>query len=1031
MANKTRKRERDVDQAEKVDEAPAKRHRPSIQDKVKLSKLYADLAAEDDDVRLEAAKQIIVKFSPESEPAAKDVEEALVRLIKGLCSQRKAARVGFSLTLTELLRQIFGDTSHKIQHLELDVASVIKMVEEKTKAKGNVPGKEKRDHTIGKLFGFKAIMQSSIVVEPELSLDCWNKLLDQVYRMARDIPWLREECGMVLVEAVRSLKGQPKYQKCAEEVLERLNAFKLVSTPEGVAVWLTVQASYPDSLPEGVWHRKDPLAKKERSRLAKILKEDFNKGESDDSKDEATKTGTTNPNPPFTWDLVFSEILRRDEQNKDDSKKTEFPQFWIDTVDGNLFSSSASHERKAWGFKLLSRMIARVPEQTVTALFSPNLMRTLINQSKKEDRFLHSAALAALSSVQLRAEQDDGTAVSIFVALTSKHGSIEFDRITKTRTLDQILASADDKSLTKIVRHLSSLILRPETEEQSAADSRRQAIADLLLNTVKQYKRYEKFNEKVFLKEVTHRRQGRAPEDRKSNWLRETLETLVECAYFVPAQNADTKKMPLPAISDRSRTMFQERLSSCLTKLLDAKLGARSDVALMVIEMIRSKSSKSTKLELAFKADASVRSTMEKGLQSLDAISASGSIAGNELAAEGFLLLYSLTLLQAYNGEGDAVMMLDDLDASYKAFEASRKVSSKKKKTSTSDGQNAFVEIVLSFSGNTRTLFRRIGEEAFSIFASEITAEGLRSLTEILDTEENLEGQKELFNQDDGDAEEGDSGDDNEDESDVEMIDREADDDDASADSDSSEDDSDGSDDEEDEEDAELTQFNNMLAMTLQTSKPDVNCDAAEDTSDESDMDDEQMMALDPHLSKIFKERSKTTSKKKEREDAKQNVVQFKSRVLDLLAVYLEKQYSNPLTLHVLLPVLRRTRANANKQTADKASKILKTFLDTRTKRKAPLPKPERIEEVWDLLKGIHEEAKLGNGAKVHADACASASLHVVKVLIGLDKGNYAGVVDVYAETQKEWFADKKSRLQPVLFTQFQNWSLNARQQGK
>ena len=378
-------------------------------------------------------------------------------------------------------------------------------------------------------------------------------------------------------------------------------------------------------------------------------------------------------------------------------------------------------------------------------------------------------------------------------------------------------------------------------------------------------------------------------------------------------------------------------------------------------------------------------------------------------------------------------MMLDDLDASYKAFEASRKVSSKKKKkVSISDGQNAFVEIVLSFSGNTRTLFRRIGEEAFSIFASEITAEGLRSLTEILDTEENLEGQKELFNQGDEDAEEGESSDEEEDDSDVEMIDgEEADDASADSDSDASEDDSDGSDDEEDEEDAELTQFNNMLALTLQTSKPDVNGDAAEETSDESDMDDEQMMALDPHLSKIFKERSKTTSKKKEREDAKQNVVQFKSRVLDLLAIYLEKQYSNPLTLDILLPVLRRTRANANKQTADKASKILKTFLDTRTKRKAPLPRPESVEEVWELLKGIHEEAKLGNGAKAHADACASASLHIVKVLVGLDKGNYAGVMDVYAETQKEWFADKKCRLQPVLFTQFQNWSLNARQQGK
>jgi hypothetical protein len=412
-----------------------------------------------------------------------------------------------------------------------------------------------------------------------------------------------------------------------------------------------------------------------------------------------------------------------------------------------------------------------------------------------------------------------------------------------------------------------------------------------------------------------------------------------------------------------------------------------------------------------------------------------GSIAGNKLAAEGFMLLYSLTLLQAYNGEGDAVMMLDDLDASYKAFEASRKASSKKQKASTSDGQNAFVEIVLSFSGNTRTLFRRIGEEAFSIFASEISADGLRSLTDILDTEENLEGQKELFNQGDEEGEEPESSDDSEDDSDVEMIDGEAQDEDAASDasdSASGASDSDGSDDDEDsEEDAELTRFNNMLALTLQTSKPDLNGDAPDESSDESDMDDEQMMALDPHLSKIFQQRSKTTSKKKEREDAKQNVVQFKSRVLDLLAIYMEKQYSNPLTLNILLPVLRRIRANANKQTADKATKMLKTFLDTRTKRKAPLPKPENVKDVWELLRDIHEEAKLGGGAKIHAEACSSASLHVVKVLVGLDRGNYAGVVDVYAETQKQWFADRKSPLQPVLFTQFQNWSLNARQQAK
>jgi DNA polymerase phi len=267
-------------------------------------------------------------------------------------------------------------------------------------------------------------------------------------------------------------------------------------------------------------------------------------------------------------------------------------------------------------------MVARAPEWAVSALLSPNLMRTLINQTKKEDRFLHSAALAALTSVQLRVEQDAGTALPIFVALTTKYGSIEFDRITKTKTLEQILLSADDKSLIKIMRHLKSLILRPETEEQAVADTRRQVVADLLLNTIKHYKRYEKFNEKAFKKEVRQRREGVAPEERKSNWLRETLEILVECAYFVPAQKAETKKMPLPPVSDRGRTMFQERLSSCLTKLLDANLGARSDVALMVIDMIRAKSSHSQTFDLAFKADASILSTMEKAWQTLDAISA-------------------------------------------------------------------------------------------------------------------------------------------------------------------------------------------------------------------------------------------------------------------------------------------------------------------------------------------------------------------------------------------------------------------------
>lgn len=202
-------------------------------------------------------------------------------------------------------------------------------------------------------------MQSSIVIKPELSMECWSQLLDHVCGMARDIPWLREECGMVLVEAVRSLEANAEYQKCAEEVLARLIASKLISTPEGVAVWLTVQASYEKALPEGVWHEKDPLSKKERSRLAKILKENFQNGP-EGGAGESTKSASANPNPSFTWDLVLSEILKRDEQNRSEAKeKLEFTQFWIDVVDSKLslddIFTSANIARQSFLLRRFSR----------------------------------------------------------------------------------------------------------------------------------------------------------------------------------------------------------------------------------------------------------------------------------------------------------------------------------------------------------------------------------------------------------------------------------------------------------------------------------------------------------------------------------------------------------------------------------------------------------------------------------------------------------------------------------------------------
>jgi DNA polymerase phi len=356
MSKKSKKRSRD-DAQDGVDTAmPAKRKRQVTNDKLRLYKLYEDLAAESDNVRLEAAEQIITMFSPENQPSSTDMSELLNRLIRGLCTQRKAARLGFCITLTEMLRLLLGKHKSAIEDLDLDADSIFKRIDKQTKVEGNANGmvrrrvheptkadlgpQERRDHLIGKLFAYKAIMQSRVFLDDQ-SLDGWNELLDRIYGMARDVPWLREECGLILVEAVSNLCDQQRFETHAQALIDRLVSTKLVNTPEGVAIWLALRGSHENILPAKVWHHKDPLAKGDRTRLAKILKEDF-RTSAEDEQHEDIKSAAASHNPSFAWDLLIAKVLDVDMAKGDrtDADKSEFAQFWLDTVDG-MFARSA------------------------------------------------------------------------------------------------------------------------------------------------------------------------------------------------------------------------------------------------------------------------------------------------------------------------------------------------------------------------------------------------------------------------------------------------------------------------------------------------------------------------------------------------------------------------------------------------------------------------------------------------------------------------------------------------------------------
>lgn len=274
--------------------------------------------------------------------------------------------------------------------------------------------------------------------------------------------------------------------------------------------------------------------------------------------------------------------------------------------------------------------------------------------------------------------------------------------------------------------------------------------------------------------------------------------------------------------------------------------------------------------------------------------------------------------------------------------------------------------------------------------------------------------------------------------SDVEEIDGEVeeDDDDKSSASESDEDK------EDDEEDDELAAFNAKLAEALGTGN-DVGSDASDS---DSDMDDDDMEALDLKLAEVFRAREASTTKKKDKKDAKETMVNFKNRVLDLLDIYVKKQPQTPLALDLLMPLLILIRTTTTKQIVDRAvgvvreysrlckgDKLPKEAAEVESESDNPDEDPE-IHEIseprapaWYLLESIHEEALKpaphNNAKPAHTAACSNASLLIARVLIaGQGESAVEDVVDRYAETRKRQLLDRKAQVGPGFWTEWNNW---------
>ncbi|KAL4736131.1 DNA polymerase phi-domain-containing protein [Aspergillus similis] len=973
-----------------------KRRREPVNVNTKLMEIYEDLASENDEVRLKAAQALVSQFTPDKSPSDEDIQKALQRLFRGLCSSRKAARIGFSIALTEMLTQVFavGRSS------SLDVQGVLGVWEGVSDATGGESGQEARDHHFGRLFGAEAIIKSGILFSPKALLPEWTKVLDLVFDLAKRKPWIREECGWIVYRCIHDLASQKADGELVEVAIERLCSNDLARTPEGVAIWLASKDLFSDiKFVSKVWKHDDPLDSKERNQLAKVMKESST--ETDGEGDKGTKaSGFWNSKLHFAWDAALASL----NGTKGSKSRLNFVDFWTEIVDNGLFAAASSEERKYWGFSLFIKVINEHSLQLASLVFTKNLVRCLTNQLAVEDRYLHRMAVKAAKAIQARVAKGPDFAAASVKGLMGSAGSVNFDQITKTKTVEKIVSEANLDALKTILPLFEQLVAAPGTTDSKAAASNRQVLASLLLSMVRA---------RVSASD--------AADEASEAALERILFIFARFAYFT---SEGGKSGAQPPLTQQTQELFRSRINSSLNSIIAAQKHAAT-LPYAIVRKIRDAAKSEEFGKFIIGMDDALKDSVKGAFKALKRLS---SMEKKETAAgvDAFKLLYSMTILQVYNGDADAASMLDELDFCYNKFFADKK---SKQEEETSEASDALVEILLSFASKPSQLFRRMSEQVFTAFAPNVTATGLESLTSVLEAKESLAGQQEMFDQQDDENveehEDEDMMDVDEMDSDVEVVepeDNDDNDDDASlpSDQEAQEDDDDG------EDAAEIAAFEAKLASALGTHRADQDLNEEESESD-ADMNDDEMEEIDNQLVKVFRARRDALSKKNDKKDAKETMVNFKNRVLDLLEIYVKNKtcHSSLLALDLILPLLRLTRRSSVKQISNKANSVLREY--TKLCKGAALPslRSEDVEAVWELLRAIHAEA-MHSGPPAHASGCSQASLLVVKVLTAHDKEAVKGVVDVYGDTRKAQLLSSKCHVQPTFFTDWNNWCVSA-----
>ena len=121
-----------------------------------------------------------------------------------------------------------------------------------------------------------------------------------------------------------------------------------------------------------------------------------------------------------------------------------------------MTSTSTSRSTRRRRFLLFQNILQDSASygKLLSSIFSHNLVRCLINHVQETDRFLNRAADKSLKILIRSVEIDPKLLVIILPRIIGGYGTYNFDKVTKTKTVEKLLSLVDDENAVPVIEVL-------------------------------------------------------------------------------------------------------------------------------------------------------------------------------------------------------------------------------------------------------------------------------------------------------------------------------------------------------------------------------------------------------------------------------------------------------------------------------------------------------------------------------------------------------------------------------------------------